>query len=235
MKLSRKRRRHYSNSRPQVLVLNKAWRAINILDYEEAIGDWANGRADIINTYDHFRIRSGYDSQGERTVDMNCPSVIVMVDSKPSDFHIQKVDFLPLTRRNIYERDKGRCAYCDRDIGFNEFTVDHVYPLSRGGLNDWFNVRASCYSCNNEKDDYTLSELNWKLKRRVGIPTLTKSAPKSIIYHLRGKIPHESWRPYIYWEVKTKEKVRDDVEPVERNDKLLKKWGRRDRKGQPIY
>ena len=99
--------------------------------------------------------------------------------------------------------------------------------MARGGLNDWYNVRAACYLCNNEKDDYTLSELGWKLKRRVGIPTMSASAPKSIVYHMGGRIPHESWRPYIYWEVKTKEKVRENVIPVHRSDKPLKKWGRK--------
>lgn len=237
MKLNRKRRRHYNSKRKQVLVLDHSWKCINTYDYEDALVDWANGRATILHTYDDFRIRSGRNSDGERTVDMLCPSVIVMNPSESkfrnktkykNMYDSHKVDYLPCTRRNIYERDNGRCAYCDREITFSQFTVDHVYPESKGGLYDWYNVRASCFECNNEKDDKTLSELGWKLKRRVGIPTLTESVPKNIIYHMGGRIPHESWRPYIYWEVKVKEKIRDDVEHVKRDGEITsKKDGRK--------
>ena len=228
MKLNKKRRKYHSTKRPRVLVLNKAYNPINVSDYEDALSDWVNGRADILHTYDNFKIRSGFNMNGERTVDMNCPSVIVMIDSEANKFNMSHVDYLPCTRRNIYERDKGRCAYCNREISFSEFTVDHVYPESLGGLYDWYNVRASCYECNNKKDNKTLSELGWKLKRRVGIPTLTKSAPKNIVYHIGGVIPHESWRPYIYWELKTNEKIRDEVDYIERTDADDKlKYGRR--------
>jgi len=237
MKLNRKRRRHYSSKRKQVLVLDQSHTAINIYDYEDALVDWCNGRATILYRYDDFPIRSGRNAEGERTVDMQCPSVMVMNPSESKFrnkekykqmFESHKVDYLPCNRRNIYDRDKGRCAYCERDITFSEFTVDHVYPESKGGLYDWYNVRASCYECNNEKDDKTLTELGWKLKRRVEIPVLTESVPKNIIYHMGGRIPHESWRPYIYWEVKVKEKIREDVIPVQREEnKPLKKYGRK--------
>lgn len=227
MKLSAKKKRRLGSSRPQVLVLNKAYMAMNVVDYEAALTDWSTGRAQIVHTYDNFRIRSGYNWKGELSVDMLCPSVIVMTDSKPSDFNMINVNFLPLTRKNIFERDKGRCAYCDREIKFSEFTIDHVYPVCKGGLNDWFNVRVACYSCNNQKDNKTLSELGWKLKRRVGIPTLSKAAPKSIIYQIGGRIPHESWRSYIYWEVNIEEKVREDVEPVVTDTYRYRKNGRR--------
>src|SRR3712207_301918 len=49
-----------------------------------------------------------------------------------------------LSRRAIFARDGGRCAYCR---GSAE-TIDHVFPRSRGGLHAWENVveigRASC-------------------------------------------------------------------------------------------
>lgn len=215
MKLNRKRRKYWNCKRAQVLVLNKGMLPINIIDYETALTDWANGRARIQHTYEKARIRSGISIKtGLISVDMKCPSVITMTDCKPSEFNTIMVKTLPLTKKNVYDRDKGRCCYCGRKMTLSECTRDHVYPKDLGGLNDWMNVRAACLLCNGKKDNKTLSELGWKLKRRVGVPTLTKAAPKNIIYHMGGRIPHESWRPYIYWEVKTKEKVRENVDYI---------------------
>ena len=88
-------------------------------------------------------------------------------------------------------------------------TLDHVYPVSKGGLSDWANLRAACSKCNGEKGNKTLSDLGWKLRSRVGIPTLTKGAPKNVITKIGGRIADESWRNYIYWNVDTEEKIRD--------------------------
>lgn len=216
MKHNRKRRKYYNSNRPQVLVLNNAWKAINVYDYEDALIDWANGRADIIAHYDDdIRIRSGVSSiTGKLSVDMACPSVIVMKDCSPSDFNMIKVSHLKPTKRNLWEREKRCCCYCGRSISYSESTIDHVYPKMYGGLNDWINTRVCCQPCNSLKDNKTISELGWKFPRRVGVPTLTEEIPKNLIYHVGGRIPHESWRPHIYWEVKTKEKVRDIDYPV---------------------
>jgi len=226
MKRNRKSRRHWNTKRPQVLVLVHG-KPVNVYDWEDAMTDWANGRARILHHYDHFRIRSGYNWSGDKSVDMLCPSVIMMMKPRNSDRQLQFVKTLPMTKKNIYDRERGLCAFCERKMTLAEMTKDHVYPLDLGGLDDWMNVRGACKPCNNEKDNKTLTELGWELKRRLGIPTLTEKAPKSIVYHLGGRIPHESWRPYIYWEVKTKEKVRDRLPPVIRKpDKPLKKYGR---------
>ena len=241
MKLNRKKRKlHYNSKRPQVLVLSKAGTPINVNDYEDSLGDYFNGRAIILESYDHFRIRSGY-RDGKRTVDMFCPSVIQMLtESKIHESQLPATDYLPCTRRNIYERDNGHCAYCDREITFSEFTVDHVYPEEKGGLWDWYNVRAACYECNNEKDNKTMSELGWEFKRRVDVPYLVASiedengnnkevnVPKNIIHYLGGKVPHTTWKKYCYWTIKMKEKIRDHVEHVKRDtNKPLKKYGRK--------
>lgn len=216
MKQNRKRRKYWSSKRPQVLVLDKSWKAINVYDYEDALTDWANGRAKIIHHYDEdVRIRSGYNSvTGEKSVDMACPSVIVMTDCVPSEFNVIKVDKLLPNKKNLWEREGHKCCYCGCKLSYSDATIDHVYPQSCGGLSDWINMRICCQPCNSLKDNKTIGELGWKFPRRLGVPTLSEEVPKNLIYHIGGKIPHESWRPYIYWEIKTKEKVRDIEYPV---------------------
>jgi len=48
-----------------------------------------------------------------------------------------------------------RCAYCGKET---KLTVDHVVPLSKGGIHDISNVVPSCMPCNSGKQDRTLLE-----------------------------------------------------------------------------
>ena len=45
----------------------------------------------------------------------------------------------------IVERDP--CSYCGSPGG----TVDHIHPISKGGLHDASNLTAACHSCNSKK------------------------------------------------------------------------------------
>ena len=56
-----------------------------------------------------------------------------------------------VVRRVLFCRDNWRCAYCGRDGGPRDLTVDHVKPLSRGGEHAWDNVVAACRRCNHRK------------------------------------------------------------------------------------
>ena len=67
---------------------------------------------------------------------------------------------VPLTRRALFARDRGRCVYC----GDTATSVDHVVPRSRGGRHAWDNVVAACGRCNRTKADRTLAELGWRLR-----------------------------------------------------------------------
>lgn len=63
----------------------------------------------------------------------------------------------PVTARDwlaIIERHKNRCYYCQRS--FTETlpaTIDHVIPLSKGGLHVQENIVPACRSCNSTKKD----------------------------------------------------------------------------------
>ena len=202
-----KKKKYWSSTTASVLVLNGSYVPIDVCRWEDAITKWANGSAEIHAQYDDIFLHSGKGKSGETRVVMQCPSIIIKLDAKPRPEDYIKT--LPFTRKNILDRDHGRCAYCGCSLNMSTMTLDHVYPLTLGGLNDWMNVRAACTACNGEKGSKTLSELGWKLRSRVGVPTLTKDAPKSVISKIGGRVPHESWRKYIYWEVKTEEKIRD--------------------------
>lgn len=45
----------------------------------------------------------------------------------------------------------GRCEWCDEDLVQQEFELDHIESLSRGGSNTPANLVVSCPSCNRRK------------------------------------------------------------------------------------
>lgn len=62
-----------------------------------------------------------------------------------------------VTLQSIFDRDGGRCEYCDRKVSRNRSdwrkvaTIDHVTPLSRGGTHTFDNVVLACMECNTKK------------------------------------------------------------------------------------
>lgn len=65
------------------------------------------------------------------------------------------------TRAFILERDGYRCAYCDDEDG--PFHVDHIFPVARGGGDEFENLTCACEACNLSKGSKTLAEWRPKL------------------------------------------------------------------------
>ncbi len=61
--------------------------------------------------------------------------------------------FTQQERNTVYNRSEGHCGICGRFIPLEEYTIDHIVPLSKGGTNDLDNLQACCGFCNKAKDD----------------------------------------------------------------------------------
>ena len=48
----------------------------------------------------------------------------------------------------IYNKAEGRCAICGDFVPYDEFTIDHIEPLSKGGDNEPENLQCTCRFCN---------------------------------------------------------------------------------------
>lgn len=66
-------------------------------------------------------------------------------------------------RRVIYNRYKGRCAICGKFVPYDEFTIDHIVPLAKGGDNGTDNLQCAHVWCNFIKRDVLMEELTRKL------------------------------------------------------------------------
>lgn len=78
---------------------------------------------------------------------------------------------VPFTKKNVFVRDKYRCAYCGSS---QDLTVDHVIPRSRGGKNNFDNCITACKPCNNKKDRRTPSEAKMYLSHQPYAPTISE-------------------------------------------------------------
>ncbi len=56
-------------------------------------------------------------------------------------------------RQRVVERDQYRCVYCQtaRDNSGQKFHIDHIVPISKGGVTTLDNLCTACFSCNSHK------------------------------------------------------------------------------------
>jgi 5-methylcytosine-specific restriction endonuclease McrA len=66
----------------------------------------------------------------------------------------------------LFERQRGKCAYCTKSIR-NGYHIDHVTPLARGGSNWITNISLACAKCNTTKGATDPLEFARRLGRLV--------------------------------------------------------------------
>lgn len=53
-----------------------------------------------------------------------------------------------ITIKKLYERDNGICQICKQACKWEDKSIDHTIPLSKGGSHIWDNVQLAHLSCN---------------------------------------------------------------------------------------
>lgn len=59
----------------------------------------------------------------------------------------------------VLERADGECGICGGDVSPFDFEVDHIVPLSRGGLHNYENTQPAHKVCNRRKSDSLPEEI----------------------------------------------------------------------------
>ena len=161
----------------QVLVLNASYEPLNITTWRRATVLMLKGKAERLEENPNLKIRP----------DTNLPTVIRLRN-------FIKVPYrdIPLTRKNILQRDNNCCQYC----GYQgpKLSIDHILPRSKGGSDEWENVTTACLSCNVIKGNRTPEEANMNLKTKPHKPlnNLSFEATRQIN---SGK--HKEWGKYV--------------------------------------
>jgi len=161
----------------QVLVLNASYEPLNITTWRRAMVMVLKGKAEGLEHDPSRMIRD----------DLLQPTVIrlrqfVRVPYRP----------LPLTRRNLFQRDGHRCQYCG--TAREPLTIDHVLPRSRGGRDTWDNVTTACLPCNVRKGNRTPREAGMPLLRQPHRPLSNLSFEAT--RHMGGG-RHATWAKYV--------------------------------------
>ncbi len=66
----------------------------------------------------------------------------------------------------LYQQSKTTCFYCRKTMEIGKATLDHMNPLSRGGLDLKENIVLACGFCNREKHHKTVEEYRIWLRER---------------------------------------------------------------------
>lgn len=92
--------------------------------------------------------------QGFYVVDSEKRDRVTTADSKKAEeTKSKRRKFNDTEKKIVYAKTKGRCALCGRFMNYDEFTVDHILPISKGGTNNMDNLQATCLVCNRIKQD----------------------------------------------------------------------------------
>jgi 5-methylcytosine-specific restriction endonuclease McrA len=168
-----------------VLLLNADGQPLSLLPlstipWQNAVKAMYGNKVHVIKNYKDRFLRS-------TTVSIPLPSVIMM---NTYHKHPSQAKF---TRRNLYIRDEYKCQYCSKQFFFNELTIDHVIPKSKGGRLTWDNSVTACGPCNVKKAD----KLTMRPVTSPYRPSWFKINGASKHHTLH--IPDEAWQDYINW------------------------------------
>lgn len=154
----------YSPYKVDCILLNTTYEPIDIIPSVEAL---------ILVFKEKARIVEEHETISFRSATRSIPAPIQIVLNKYVKQNLNRP--ANLTNQNLFSRDNFTCVYCNRhkrDLKRGEFlTKDHVFPKSRGGLDDWFNLVTACSRCNNQKDNKTPGEADLVLKVKPYVPS----------------------------------------------------------------
>ena len=156
-----------------VLVLNKFYQAIRVVNVKRAFSMLAKDQAEVV----HIETASTGHSVWQN-LDLTEWTELSLLkrEFEPDGFDwihtvrfaiaVPKIirllgyDRLPrqdvkFNRRNIFARDHNQCQYCGKRFPTTELSLDHVVPRSQNGKATWDNIVCCCVKCNVKKGGRT--------------------------------------------------------------------------------
>lgn len=148
-----------------VLMLSTGFEPLFQTTWKRALSAVFGGRAEIIETHETLTIGTA-SGDFPYPVKVRFTSGVMIGKLKGINRHA------PLSKKNIFLRDEGKCQYCHKNLALSTCTIDHIVPKSKGGMNRWENVVLSCSKCNQKKGARLLSEINMALTKKPVQPPL---------------------------------------------------------------
>ena len=175
-----------------VLVLNKAWQAIDVTTVELAFCDMYRGACTGIDTDTMAAVSwagwiklavEGKDALNTVHGPVRVPTVICKAQYTDMPKRRPK-----LNRQGVGQRDRYTCGYTG--VVDMHGTLDHVLPRSRGGQDTWENLVWSAKAVNHAKANRTPEEAGLRLLRQ---PVKPKPVPACATI----KPLHPDWKNFL--------------------------------------
>lgn len=182
-----------------VLVLNKGWAPIHIVDWKKAMSLLCTERVRAVDhvSYNALDLHQWSANTANRldefymiktaSRDYALPEIIVAIEFSRLPQHQVKY-----SRQSVFARDDFTCGYCGNMFKSKELTIDHIVPRSQGGATSWNNVISSCFKCNQRKGGCTPAQANMKLLFKPHKPGWV-----SPLANIPESHPCKSWRHFM--------------------------------------
>lgn len=188
-----------------VLVLNRFYMAVRVIDARRALTLLYRNCAEVITIEDGSYVNYDFDAWCE-------VSPLLAMEKQPDEDYIRAVNFeiqvprlvrltrfdrvikaaVRFNRKSVFARDDYRCQYCGNTRPASQLSLDHVVPRSQGGKTTWMNIVTSCMPCNSRKGGRTPDEARMRLLSKPEAPT---SNPAMAISTTDPK--YEIWRDFV--------------------------------------
>lgn len=134
-KVSEYGKRYYEENKDAVNARSRAWAKENRERVKAASSSWYRENIEHVRKYRRIHRQSAR--------------------AKELGVYVEDVD-----PEVVADRDGGKCGICGGDVPADAVyphpltgTIDHVVPLSKGGLHSYRNVQLAHFSCNSQKGD----------------------------------------------------------------------------------
>ena len=203
-----------------VLVLNKYYQAIRVVNVRRAISLLCRDMAEVIHietdaagqskwqNLDFVSWRELSEAKAEfEPAEYDWIHTVRFQIAVPRIIRLLIYEKLPkqdvkFNRRNIYARDGNRCQYCGKKYSTSELSLDHVLPRSQGGKATWENIVCCCVRCNVRKGGRTPEQA------RIHLITKPVKPKRSPVINIRlADTKYSSWKQFLdaaYWTVELK-------------------------------
>jgi 5-methylcytosine-specific restriction endonuclease McrA len=130
-------KRQYWANRDARRAYNKAYRAANKAYFAERNREYRAAHLDEMKAY----IRGWREANRDRIRDYSHKRNAIFASGER------------VSRSEVFKRRGGKCGICRKRVDPENFHVDHIVPLARGGEHSYRNVQLAHPICNSRKRD----------------------------------------------------------------------------------
>lgn len=188
-----------------VLVLNRFYMAVHVVNVRRAFGLLYREVAEVINIESGQYANYDFESwlllcemrSSNRRGDEDWIRSVQFEIQVPRVIRLLRYDNVPkhtlrFSRRTLFARDGHCCQYCGVSLPPQQMSMDHIIPRSRGGKTNWENVVCSCIKCNTRKGGRTPQEARMRLLRKPAKPRHNPLLSRKL-----SNPKYESWRTFL--------------------------------------